>query len=98
MANQSDRRAELDGRRAISVPQAARLYDMTKNTMRKILKQAGVLIEKGKVHRVLWDDLLRVMEGGISRSPTTRPENSPVVVSSTDRAAFARAARKPRRT
>ncbi len=39
---------------------------MTKNTMRKILKEAGVLIEKGKIHRVLWDDLLRVMEGEIA--------------------------------
>ena len=97
MSVRTNKTAELDGRRAVSVARAAYLYDMTKNTMRKILKETGVLIEKGKVHRVLRDDLLRVMEGGISRSPTTLPENSPVVISSTDRAAFARASRKPGR-
>ena len=85
--------AEPEGRRAISVPLAAYRYDMTKNTMRKILKEAGVLIEKGKVHRVLWDDLLRIMEGEIASPTISPPQSTPVVVSDVDRAVFTRASR-----
>ena len=91
MSDRTNRTAEPDGRRAISVPLAAYRYDMTKNTMRKILKEAGVLIEKGKVHRVLWDDLLRVMEGEIASPPIAQSQPPPVAVSDVDRAAFTRA-------
>jgi hypothetical protein len=91
MADRTNRTAEPEGRRAISVPLAAYRYDMTKNTMRKILKEAGVLIEKGKVHRVLWDDLLRIMEGEIASPAISQPQPAPVDISDVDRAAFTRA-------
>jgi hypothetical protein len=93
MSARTNRTAELDGRRAISVARAAYLYDMTKNTMRKILKEAGVLIEKEKIHRVLSDDLLRVMEGGLATPAVSQPKPTATEVSTADRAAFARASR-----
>ncbi len=93
MVDRTNKKAEVDGRRAISIPGAAYRYDMTKNTMRKILKEAGVLIEKGKIHRVLWDDLLRVMEGKIASPAVSQPQSTPVAVSDFDRAAFTRASR-----
>jgi len=50
MANKTINSEDLDGVRAIGIPRAARMYDMTKNTMRKILKEAKVLIERWRRH------------------------------------------------
>ena len=96
MANRIIKTADLEDMRAISVPRAARLYDMTKNTMRKILKEAGVLIEHGKIHRVLWDDLIRVMEGRLTPPEVAPSEPNPAIMSDADRAAFLRASRESR--
>ncbi len=49
--------------------------------MQKILKEAEVLIEIGKVHRVLWADLIRVMEGGLGCPTVSLPKTTAVVVS-----------------
>ncbi len=94
MAYQIQREAELDSRRALSIARAARLYDVSKNTMRKILGEAGVgLITKGRVHRVLRDDLIRVMEGDIAPATAPVQQATPQALSNTDRAALSRAAR-----
>jgi hypothetical protein len=98
MPVRTNKTAELDGRRAIGVARAAHRYDITKNTMRKILREAGVLIEIGKVHRVLWDDLLSVMERGLTIPALAQPKHATAEVSNVDRAAFVRASRGTRRT
>ncbi len=97
MADQTSQRTELGVRRAITIPQAAHLYDMTRNTMRKILRDADVLIEIGRIHRVRWDDLLRVMEGDLARPSASLPESTPATISDIDRAAFTRASARQRR-
>jgi len=96
MANRTISLDNLDGVRAIGVPRAARMYDMTKNTMRKTLKEAGVLIDRGSVHRVLLEDLYRVMEKKTARPLASVPESTPVEISDADRAAFIRASRGTR--
>ena len=83
----------MEGMRAISIPRAARIYDMSKNKMRKMLKEAGVLIELGRIHRVLCDDLIRVMEGGLKPPAVALTEPNPAIMSDADRAAFLRASR-----
>jgi hypothetical protein len=93
MANQTINSEDLDGVRAIGVPRAARMYDITKNAMRKMLREAGVLIERGRIHRVLLEDLYRVMEGEITSPAISQPQSTRVVVSDVDRAAFTRASR-----
>ena len=97
MANQTINSEDLDGVRAIGVPRAARMYDMTKNTMRKILKEAKVLIERGRIHQVLLVDLYRVMEPKAAGPLASVPESTPVEISDVDRAAFIRASRGTRR-
>ncbi len=96
MRERSNRPVELDGRRAISVARAAHLYDMTTNTMRKILREAGVLIEMEKMHRVLCEDLIRVIEGSIAPTQKASPRVAPLSVSDSDRAAFLRASQSKR--
>ena len=94
MAYQRSRESALDSRRALSIARAARMYDVSKNTMRKILGEAGVgLITKGKVHRVLRDDLIRVMEGDIAPPSAPMQQTTPYVLSNADRAALSRASR-----
>lgn len=97
MANQTIKSEDLDGVRAIGVPRAARMYDMTKNTMRKILREAKVLIERSSGHQVLLEDLYRVMEPSTAGPHASVPENAPVEISDADRAAFIRASRGTRR-
>ena len=97
MANQTINSEDLDGVRAIGVPRAARMYDMTKNTMRKILKEAGLLIDRGSVHQVLLEDLYRVMEPKAARPLASVPESTSLEISNADRAAFIRASRGTRR-
>ena len=93
MANRTINSEDLDGVRAIGIPRAARMYGMTKNPMRRMLREAGVLIERGRIHRVLLEDLYRVMEGEITSPAISQPQSTPVVVSDVDRAAFTRASR-----
>jgi hypothetical protein len=97
MANQTINSEDLDGVRAIGVPRAARMYDMKKNAMRKILREAGVLIERGRIHRVLLEDLYRVMEPKTARPLASVPGRTSVEISDADRAAFIRASRGTRR-
>jgi hypothetical protein len=97
MANRTINSEDLDGVRAIGVPRAARMYDMTKNTMRKILKEANVLIERRSGHQVLLEDLYRVMEPKRACPHAPVPDNAPVEISDADRAAFIRASRGIRR-
>ncbi len=102
MGTRSNRRSqddakweELASRRAVSIARAAYLYDVSKNTMRKILKAEGVsLIAKGKTHRVLKDDLIRVMEGEIVPLAAPAEPRARLTLSNADRAAFSRASRK----
>ena len=96
MANRTINSEDLDGVRAIGVPRAARMYDMTKNTMRKILKEANVLIERGPIHLVRYEDLIRVMEGGLAPPKIAPTEPNPTIMSDADRAAFLRASRGSR--
>ncbi len=97
MANQTINSEDLDGVRAIGIPRAARMHDMTKNAMRRTLKEAGVLIERGRIHRVLLEDLYRVMKPKAARPLASVPESTPVEISDADRAAFIRASRGTRR-
>jgi len=99
MGTGSDRRPQADakweelaGRRAISIARAAYLYDLSKNTMRKILEAEGVLVKKENIHRVLKDDLIRVMEGE-NVAATAPPQSTPLTLSNADRAAFSRGSR-----
>lgn len=102
MGTGSDRRSredakcdELAGRRAVSIARAASLYDMSKNTMRRILRAEGVnLITKGKTHRVLKDDLIRVMEGENAHPVAPVEPCTPVTLSNADRASFRRASQE----
>jgi hypothetical protein len=93
MANQTINSEDLDGVRAIGVPRAARMYDITKNAMRKMLREAGVLIERGRIHLVLLEDLYRVMEPKTAPPKAAPTEPHPATISDADRAAFARASR-----
>jgi hypothetical protein len=93
MANQTINSEDLDGVRAIGVPRAARMYDITKNAMRKMLREAGVLIERGRIHLVLLEDLYRVMEPKTAPPKAAPPEPQPATIRDADRAAFARASR-----
>ncbi len=83
-----------EGRRAIRIARAAHLYDIGKTTMRRILREADVLIERGGVHLVRWEDLIRVMEGHRAASTQPTPLAEPTSLSDHDRAAFARASRE----
>ena len=88
------KREELAGRRAVSIARAAFLYDVSKNTMRKILESEGVSpIKKGKVHRVLVDDLIRVMEDEIVPPAAPEQPSTLLTLSNADRAAFSRGSR-----
>ena len=101
MATRSNRRSqedakseELADRRAVSIARAAYLYDVSKNTMRKILEAEGVLVKKENIHRVLKDDLIRVMEGEIVAPAAPAQQSAPLTLSNADWAAFSRASRK----
>ena len=65
--------------------------------MRKILREAKVLIERRSGHQVLLEDLYRVMEPKAARPLASVPESTPVEISDADRAAFTRASRGTRR-
>ncbi len=101
MGTRSNRRSqedakceELTGRRAVNIARAAYLYDVSKNTMRKILEAEGVLIKKENIHRVLKDDLIRVMEGENVAPAAPAQQSTPLTLSDADRAAFSRASQE----